>query len=463
MSELARQAPRRSELEISAIPEVAALATELTTLFNALQIPQQQYAARVMLDKSTVSRFLNGRRVASQDFIDRLLGEVERHRRMIITGEARARIKTLRLAALRETDPASFQLENLREELDRSHRAIRILERQQEALELLLDQREAEAENTQREMVALRGLWVSEQQQNISERADLVTHNDRLKSERQKLHDEIQALKDQLSQVSDLKASAEERCCQLEERLLEAERALAKHLEEIGEQAFNLTPREVLDEITASERDGRQYDAARTLSLSAAHLSATDLPELWDLLREARRIQEAETLVRDSLRFRSAEFCAIITEALLTRGYSHRAMGGLLAAYKSPEELDFLYDRWKVGGPPYGVLRHAMRTWAYLAPHPLVLERLLKLASDGDTTLTVRMLQACGTRDTSDVFALSDLLLALGMEREFVTLSETWIYRIPAKDYPKARAQWLGYAEHSINSETLQRVFARRS
>ncbi|MFF4428082.1 helix-turn-helix domain-containing protein [Streptomyces sp. NPDC001513] len=58
------------------MPEVAELGNMLTDLFNALGVSQRAYAVRVHLDPSAVSRFLRGQRVATEDFVDRLIREV---------------------------------------------------------------------------------------------------------------------------------------------------------------------------------------------------------------------------------------------------------------------------------------------------------------------------------------------------------------------------------------------------
>ncbi|MEW2581786.1 hypothetical protein [Streptomyces virginiae] len=467
MSEISRSGARRSELEVSAIPEVAALATGLTTLFNGLGIPQQQYAARVTLDKSTVSRFLSGKRVATQDFVDRLLSELERHRRTKVTEETRAQIRGLRLAALKQTDPASFQLENLRDELDRSQRAIRILERQQEALELLLDQRETAAENAQREVQELRSIWIAEQQASESNAAQLASHNDRLKNERENLQEEIRQLKEQLAQVTKLKSGAEDRCARLEERLLEAERSLAKRIEEVGEQTFHLSPQEALDEMRQSEAERRYYDAARTLSLSAAHFSERDLSQLWDLLTNDNRRVDLQVLISDAIRFRSAEFCANITEDLLSRQNQYlefdlkRMIGELLGTYKADEELDYLYSRWKTGGPPYGVLRYTFREWAKFAPARDVFLRIKNLANDSDTTLSVGIIYSYGTRDVVSVSRLSDMLLSDRRGDQFRTLLHRWFQSIPDGEMLTVGKEWKRLARVAENGDALMRATSR--
>ncbi|MFD6182631.1 hypothetical protein [Streptomyces goshikiensis] len=448
MSEVARSEARSSELEISIIPEVAALATELTTLFKALGIPQQQYAVRVLLDKSTVSRILNGRRVAPQDFIDRLFLELERHLQVKVTDETKLQIRSMRMAALKKTNPGSYQLESLREELDRAHRAIKQLKRQQEALELLLDQRESAADEARREMAQLRADWIAEQQNSQNQNAELANRDERLQDEQQKLSEEIENLKRQLIQVTDFKRSAEQESARLAERLLEVERELAHRLEEIGDQSFTLTPEEAVAEILASYNEQRFHDAARTLSLSAAHFSAAEVVQLWFLIMERRRQLDAETLIRDALRFRSAEFCADIIESLLEQPSwsSHydqtKNLSLSLSNSKSAIELDFLYERWKSGGPLYGILRHTLVSWAESAPPHLVAHRLQALKADRDTAILVRMLNAFGRRNMTDVVLLSEALLHVEMTDEYRTLFTRWRSAIPADSLGETEAAW---------------------
>ncbi|MFJ2098190.1 hypothetical protein ACIOHR_13450 [Streptomyces anulatus] len=462
MTEVSRSAARRTEVEVSRIPEVAALATELTTLFNALDIPQQQYAVRISMDKSTVSRFLNGRRVATQDFVDRLLVEVERHRKTAVTGETRDRLRSMRLAALRMTDPGSFQLEFLRDELDRSHRTIKRLNRQQQALELLLDDREAKADEARREMQELRSDWMSEQRYSQEAKAELSKRNAQMGSEQERLRAEIKELKEQLSELTHLKHEAEQRCVQLEERLFEVERQLATHLEEIDDQSFSFTPKEVADEILQSYGEQRFYDAARTLSLAAAHFSAVDVVELWQLIIEMRRYFDADLLVRDAIRFKSAELSADIVEDLLTQkiwppGQFHaRELGTNLAYSKSSAELGYLYDRWKGGGPVFGVLRFAFTLWSESADIKLAFPRLCQLKDDGDTVIMVRMLHKLGQRGVTDIVDLADLLIDRDMNTECHTLFYRWFVGLAIEDRAASLEKWEKAARQTKNADILK-------
>ncbi|MEU7297171.1 helix-turn-helix transcriptional regulator [Streptomyces exfoliatus] len=103
-----------SGIERGEVPEVAALGTVLTGLFTRLGIPQSQYAHRVHLDKSAVSRYLSGRRLAPQEFIDRLVREVEEHVGAPLQLEAKEAIRGQRLEALRVCNPAELSSPTLK-------------------------------------------------------------------------------------------------------------------------------------------------------------------------------------------------------------------------------------------------------------------------------------------------------------------------------------------------------------
>ena len=94
----------------------------LRDLFNTLGISQRQYAKRISVHPSVVSRAFGGQRMPTKHFIEQLISEVESERGGSVTPEARDAIRVKWLMALKETDPAEFQLESLRGELARSRR-----------------------------------------------------------------------------------------------------------------------------------------------------------------------------------------------------------------------------------------------------------------------------------------------------------------------------------------------------
>jgi transcriptional regulator with XRE-family HTH domain len=466
MGELARSEGRRSELEVSQLPEVAALATALTTLFNGLGIPQQRYAARVAMDKSTVSRYLNGRRVANQDFINRLFVELERHRGVSITEETRQRVQRLRMAALKISDPQSFEVENLREEVDKSHRAINQLRRQQEALELLLDQKEESAREAEQQLALLRGDWVAERVQSEAELLSLSGENQRNREEAESLRTEIADLRQQLADVNALRRDAEQRCTDLEERLAEAEQKLAESLDSRPERYFPYSPGEVAEEVFNAHREQRFNDAARMLSLAAAHFDGEETVALWQKMGRSRRgTVDAIRLLDDAIRFGSMETAASITESAInstpswwTTYITVQTLATSIASSKSTNELLDLYKRWSKGGPLYGVIRTALPLWSEDAPTDHVFRALKMFHRRNDSTIAVRVLHAYSTRPTNDVLALAVMYHDLAPKRfdEAQTLMRSWLTAYATSERPFQIREWNDLVKKARYADSLR-------
>jgi transcriptional regulator with XRE-family HTH domain len=229
------------------------------TLFTSLGITQQQYAVRTNFHKSYISRFLNGRRVASIEFIDRLIGEVEKHRCIKLTEETRIRLFSLRSSALRAFDPELHRLESLRAELDRSQRDIRRLLLHQEALENLLDRRQTEAKDLREELSQLQSDWIADRVNR--EASDLISkgENQRLSDERDELKLEIKRLKHELNLTIMQKEQAEARCRELESEVYVAEADIARGLD---------------DEGTEEASEPIELTFSRILSLATTNLSS---------------------------------------------------------------------------------------------------------------------------------------------------------------------------------------------
>ncbi|MFB8353465.1 hypothetical protein [Streptomyces niveus] len=472
MGEVARPEGRRSELEVSQLPEVAALATALTTLFNGLDIPQQRYAARVAMDKSTVSRYLNGRRVANQDFISRLFLELERHRGGTITEEARASIHRLRMAALKVSDPQSFEIENLRDEVDKSHRAIKQYRRQQEALELLLDQKEESARTAEQQLALLRGDWIAERVESEASLLSLSGENQRIREETESLRAEIADLKQQLAEVNTLRGDAEDRCTRLEERLTEAEEKLAERLESQPERYFSYTPDEVAKEVFNAHREQRFHDSARMLSLAAAHFNGAETASLWKNMNGSRRGSlDAIRLLDDAIRFGSMETTASITEAVIksTPKWSQyeikKALATSIVSSRSTGELLELYNRWSNGGPLYGVMRMVFPIWSEDAPTDQIFHVLQVLHNHRDSTISVRMLHAYSTRPINDIFGLAVMYENTAPNRfeEVNTLVRSWILPHPESEQLIRIQAWNSLLEKAGFGDSLRLWGAFRS
>ncbi|MFE3930439.1 helix-turn-helix domain-containing protein [Streptomyces sp. YIM B13508] len=225
---------RRSEVELSTLPEVAALATELTVIFKSLGISQQQYAVRTNYDKSYVSRFLNGRRVATQEFIDRLLAEVESHRKAPVTDQTRARLRQMRESALRVYDPDLHRLETLRNEVRKNQQEVRRLLLHQEALEGLLERRQAEADASRRELAQFESEWIAERIRREAENLAIKGEYEKIREEKNALREEVVRLQEELRITVAQKEAAEQRCAILEERVATTEVEVAEKLERDG-------------------------------------------------------------------------------------------------------------------------------------------------------------------------------------------------------------------------------------
>ncbi|UKY51551.1 hypothetical protein [Streptomyces inhibens] len=435
MREISRSTARLTEVEVSQLPEVAELATALTTMFNALEISQQRYAARTLMDKSTVSRYLNGRRVATQDFIDRMLAEIERYRGTPVTEETKVRLRGLRLAALKVSDPQTFELENLRNQVDRSHREIRNLSRQQEALEMLLDQREAAADEAIRQLDELRSDWVADRLENESSLELLSGKYRRLETDQEELRDEIARLRKQLDEVNRLKEATEEKCELLEQKLMEAEVALAERLRESTERSFTLSLEEAKEEIGRAYENQLFHEAARLLSLSAAHFPEADTTELTIWLLTEKRDLDAFRLLDDAIRFNSIEFTDNLVRDFIEQSlvaseqkqylWTDR-IASRIATSKSRVELQELYDRWHRGPrmyKPLGIIRKALVEWASRASVSDSVAMLETLRKHSDTVIAVRMLHQLGAGTSRSVTRLIDRCRQRGLDWEADTIS----------------------------------------
>ncbi|MFG3195448.1 hypothetical protein ACGFYT_04890 [Streptomyces sp. NPDC048208] len=450
MSDIARPQGRPSELEVSQIPEVAELATALTTLFNGLGIPQQRYAARISMDKSTVSRYLNGRRVANQDFINRLFTELERHRETGITDDVRSRVHRLRLKALKVSDPQAFEVENLRDEVDRSHRTIKNLRRQQEALELLLDQKEDSAREAHQQLELLRGDWVADRIQNEATFLTLTGENQRREEESESLRVEIEDLRRQLSEVNDLRRDAEDRCTELKHQLSTAEEKLAERLRGQIDSEFPYSPADVTEQVLTFHAEERFNDAARLLSLAAAHFNGDDTVSLWRSISRSRRgYIDAIRFLDDAVRFGSVDSVASMAEAAHAASSNHwpstaQHFATSIASSRTVTELLDLYNRWCAGGPMYGIMRVALPIWSETATPDATFKVLSALKHNNDSTIQVRILHAYGTRPTLDVVLLTAMYSGSTINRrdEVEILIKRWWSTFPLSERHLRTQEW---------------------
>ncbi|MEU6986013.1 helix-turn-helix domain-containing protein [Streptomyces sp. NPDC046324] len=282
MTEVARTNGMSSRIERGDVAEVAVLGNVLRELFNRLGISQNQYAHRVHLDKSAVSRYLGGQRLAPQEFVDRLIREVEEHIGVPLQLEAKEAIRNQRLEALRVCNPAEFQLESLRGELARSRRETDRAHRNIEALHALLEKKESEAGHLADDLTQLRLDWGASQQGLLRE---------------------IDQLRKDLQDAERLRADAERRSADLRDDVLRLEQELAERgaaedlpLEALKHELLRMWEEELFPE------------AAKELTEAA---SARPLEEVLDLMNwlveHSPDTMTSETVVTDVARLRPVE------------------------------------------------------------------------------------------------------------------------------------------------------------
>ncbi|MFC9592484.1 helix-turn-helix domain-containing protein [Streptomyces sp. NPDC056944] len=256
MTEVARTQGSSAEIERGEVAEVAALGNVLKELFTRLGISQSQYAYRVHLDKSAVSRYLTGRRIAPQDFIDRLVQEVEDHLGTPLQLEARQALRARRLEALRVCDPDEFRLEGLRDELARSRRDTERAHRNIEALNALLDRKEAEARDVADDLTRLRLDWGAERTALAGAREDLLR--------------QVERLREDLRDAEHLREEADRHGAELRATVLRLEEDLSRRVSGAGELSldeFMHRQRSLWDEEDAAEAAKQLTEAAWSRSL----------------------------------------------------------------------------------------------------------------------------------------------------------------------------------------------------
>ncbi|MFF8932863.1 hypothetical protein ACF1AO_37060 [Streptomyces longwoodensis] len=340
-----------SEIEHGEVPEVAVLGNALTSLFNTLEMTQNAYAVRISMDKSIISRYLRGRRVATEDFIDRLVREVEARRGVSIQPEARRQLTRFRLNALKVTDPVTYELEALRAEMLESERKVSMLVRHQEALHDLLEKRESEIRSVQGELEKVRldstADLVRAERAEVELRQRVKHHS----TECDRLVQEIARLKSELSEITTLKADAEQRCVELEAQVRAMEEALAARPGMSGETQL---PLGALKEQLAGLVDaGEQREASREVTEAAWGRSIDEVADLVGWLAERRDHSRRDRLITEVAHVRDVEELAEFGRQIRSpKGFFPLVLIEETAAVRSPQEIVQLHNAWHTNETP---------------------------------------------------------------------------------------------------------------
>lgn len=347
MPEMARSAASSSVTERGETPEVAALGNTLADLFKTLGVSQKAYAVRIGLDATTVSRFLSGRRVATEDFIERLIREAEQKLGSPLVHEVKAEVHRRRMAALRSTNPAGYELECLRQEMMRSQRTIARLTRQEEALHDLLAKRESEILSVRGELDSLHRDWSADLTAATGREAELRIALDDHTTVRDALLAEITRLRADLADTSALRADAETRCRDLEDRVLAMEEELAELHREGGGPIGVL-----LGRLEGFRSSGDVRTLGRELADVAWARPAEEIVVVLRWLGDAGESSRAESLLRDAAQSRPLGVVTEIGDVMPQGPFQALFMSHLVrcaARFRSVPELAALH-RHSSGG-----------------------------------------------------------------------------------------------------------------
>lgn len=344
MSEMARPPASSSSVERGDVPEVVALGNTLTGLFKTLGVSQEAYAVRVTVDAATVSRFLRGRRVATEDFINRLIHEAEHKLGASLKPEAKAEVHRQRLQALCATDPAGYELESLRQEMTRAQRTIARLTRQEEALHDLLAKRESEVLSVRAELDSLGRDWSADLNAATRREVELRTALDDHTAARDTLLAEIAKLHADLADTSALRADAEARCRDLEDRVLAAEQELADLRRDGGGPIGVL-----LERLEGFRSDGDVRALGRELADVAWARPAEEIVMVLEWLGGAHERSRGESLLSDVAQVRSLGVVTAVGDVMLEGPYRIAFRSHLVrcaARFRSVSELAVLHRHW---------------------------------------------------------------------------------------------------------------------
>ncbi|MCA2229303.1 LuxR C-terminal-related transcriptional regulator [Nonomuraea aurantiaca] len=177
--------------------EVVLFATELKRLFDTVGLTLGQFCAtsQGIIDKGSLSRYLNGKRVPRERWLLDRLFALRVKAGTPLTEEAQGHLVDLQLAALEVAHPHDYKVRRVTDELDIALTARRESERHVNRLETELTGRERRL-------------------------ADLTADNTRMRADwdadRDRLNREIADLTSQLNLAHERRAAAETRCADLE-------------------------------------------------------------------------------------------------------------------------------------------------------------------------------------------------------------------------------------------------------
>ncbi|MEU5884998.1 hypothetical protein [Spirillospora sp. NPDC047279] len=204
---------RWSALDSGLSAPTLAWVTELRTLFAATGLSISRFARlHPMIDKGTVSRYLNGRRVPREGwFLDKVLAYLAMVDKPV-TREVREHLVRLQLDALEAAHPQEYRLRVVNDELALTEARLREATRYANDLEQQVVKRTRQVEQLESERERLRAAW-------DEDRTRMQREYLWLGDETAYLREEIADFRDQLDLAREREAHAVVRCQELEEQL----------------------------------------------------------------------------------------------------------------------------------------------------------------------------------------------------------------------------------------------------
>ncbi|MFF3691632.1 chromosomal replication initiator protein DnaA [Streptomyces sp. NPDC002187] len=204
------------------------LAGALRSLFDGLGISVRRYATRRHRDAGSISRFLNGTRIPSWEFVSDLINDVAELQGRAPTVETMEHVRGLHRTALEKSGAPQHQLQVLEDQLAEADlRSVR-----SSVLVKALEQALADAQHRVSNLeVQIRQLHGHHGRDGVRTDKVLQVYEDQvtgLRRERQSLLEQVDALADQLRDAQARRIEAEERCEELEHQLVAAEKQWAE-------------------------------------------------------------------------------------------------------------------------------------------------------------------------------------------------------------------------------------------
>lgn len=217
LAALARVSPLQSLSPIpdDVAPEIRHFAETLRMLFGALGMSLNRLAALLHSDPGTVSRYLSGKRIPPPDFIAGLCKAVYDVRGSLITEQVQELVHEQFLVALREHNPARYEVQRLTDLLQVAAQERRQYEITVAALEEAIASRNEKIYALELEGRQLRSAWIRTEGLLEEERQ----HRKRLEQTIDSLYAQVSYFKEQLLSAQQRATEAEGRCWELEARL----------------------------------------------------------------------------------------------------------------------------------------------------------------------------------------------------------------------------------------------------